>query len=166
MPVDFIKNLEKGMEKLHKRGAFLTVKSGEKVNTMTISWGSIGFIWGKPTLTALVRQSRFTHELIEKADSFTISIPYGDEMKAALGICGTKSGRDIDKVAEAGIKFVSSNEVSSPVVDGCNMYYECKIVYKQDMDENLVSPEVKERSYAKGDYHTMYYGEIVSCYEK
>jgi flavin reductase (DIM6/NTAB) family NADH-FMN oxidoreductase RutF len=166
MAVDFITNLEKGMEELHKRGAFLTVRSGEKVNTMTISWGSIGFIWGKPTLTALIRKSRFTHELIENADSFTISIPYGDEMKSALGICGTKSGRDIDKVAEAGIKFVSSNEVSSPVVDGCNMYYECKIVYKQDMDESFVSPEVKKRSYAKGDYHTMYYGEIVSCYEK
>lgn len=166
MAVDFITNLEKGMEKLHKSGAFLTVKAGDITNTMTISWGSIGFIWGKPSFTALVRESRYTHELLEKADSFTVSIPYTEEMKKALAICGSKSGRDIDKEKETGIKFVPSREVESAIVDNCNLYYECKIVYKQDMDPKMVDKAVAEQAYANGNYHTVYYGEIVASYEK
>ena len=164
--MNFNKNLETAMEHLHKRGAFLTVKSGDKSNTMTISWGSVGFMWKKPVFMALVRPSRYTYDFIENSDSFTVSIPYDDNMKKALTICGTKSGRDIDKCAEANIEFISSKEVSSPVVDDCNMYYECKILYKQEMDPSLILDDSVEECYKGDNYHTLYYGEIVACYEK
>lgn len=164
--MDFIKGLEKGMENLHKKGAFLTVKNQDKVNTMTISWGSIGFMWNKPIFIAMVRKSRYTYELIENAASFTISIPYKSEMKSALTICGTKSGRDLDKFAEAKISFSPSTKVDSPIIENCNMYYECKIVYKHPMDNQNPSPEINKTIYSDNDYHTLYYGEIVACYEK
>lgn len=166
MKVDFISGMEKGMESLHTKGAFLTVKDNETVNTMTISWGSIGFMWQKPIFIAMVRKSRYTHGLIENADSFTISIPYGTEMKSSLAVCGTKSGKDVDKASAAGISYVPANAVSSPIVDKCNMYYECKIVYKQLMDKNLLLPEIQKSMYGDDDYHTLCYGEIVACYEK
>lgn len=166
MKVDFVKGLERAMEALHKRGAFLTVKDGDKTNTMTISWGSVGFMWQNPVFIAMVRKSRYTSELIANADSYTISIPYGSEMKGALAICGTKSGRDIDKQSVAGISFSPAQAVNSPIVDGCNIYYECKIVYKQAMDKAMLLPDIQQSMYSDEDYHTLYYGEIVTSYER
>ncbi|GIM27927.1 hypothetical protein CPJCM30710_05930 [Clostridium polyendosporum] len=165
MAVDFIKGLEKGMENLHKTGAFLTVKNEDKVNTMTISWGSIGYMWGRPVLTVMVRKSRYTYELLEKIDNFTVSIPYGDKLQSALALCGKKSGRNTDKCKEANISFASSKEVDSPIVDNCNMYYECKVVYKGEMDKSLLIPEIDEKFYSNNDYHVLYFGEIVAAYE-
>lgn len=166
MSVNYTLNLEKGMSFLHTDGAFLTVKAADATNTMTISWGNVGYEWGRPIFTVLVRKSRYTHELIEKNGEFTVSIPFDKKMKKPLVICGTKSGRDTDKVKESGIKFIESKSVSAPVVDDCNLYYECKVVYKQDMNPDLLIPEVKSSSYASEDYHTIYYGEIVNVYGK
>lgn len=166
MAVDFLKDSEKGMAQLRQQGAFLSVAGAERANTMTIGWGSIGFIWKRPIFMVMVRQSRFTYELIEKTDHFTVSIPNDDRMKQALTVCGTKSGRDIDKCAAAGINFVPAQTVASPVVAGCGLYYECKIVYKQPMDQAMLLPEIQETMYANHDYHVLYYGEIAACYER
>lgn len=166
MSVKYTLNLEKGMSFLHTDGAFLTVKASNITNTMTISWGNVGYEWGKPIFTVLVRKSRYTHELIEENGEFTVSIPFDKKMKKALVLCGTKSGRDTDKEKESGIKFIESKFVSAPVVDNCNLYYECKVVYKQDMNPELLNTEIKGSSYDSGDYHTIYYGEIVNVYEK
>ena len=79
------------------KGAFLNVSDGQKDNTMTIGWANLGFMWKKPILTVMVRHSRYTYELIEKADCFTLSLPLSTDLKKELGICGTKSGRNVDK---------------------------------------------------------------------
>ena len=94
--MSFMVNLEKTMSRL-KKGAFLTVKSGEKTNTMTIGWGYIGIMWNKPYFMAMVRPGRYTHELLKNSDNFTVSVPFGENLNKELGICGTKSGRDINK---------------------------------------------------------------------
>ena len=91
--MDFNEKLNLSMEYLHKQGAFLTAKVDDKVNTMTISWGSVGFMWGKPVFMALIRPQRYTNEFIEKSNSFTVSIPFSSDLKQALGVCGSKSGR-------------------------------------------------------------------------
>lgn len=148
------------------KGAFLTVKSGDIVNTMTIGWGSLGVIWSKPMFTIAVRYSRYTHELIEKAQDFTVSFPLKGQLKKELGICGTKSGRDIDKFKECNLTLKEGEVVNSPVIDECDLHLECKIVYKQPMDENALCDEIKEKAYANGDYHVLYYGEIVKAYIK
>lgn len=164
MSVDFTKQLQAGMDYLHKQGAFLTVKCGNKVNTMTISWGNVGFEWGKPIFTVLVRHSRYTHELIEKANEFTISIPFHKDLNKALTVCGTLTGRNSDKIKETGLSVKPSNKIETPVVLGCNLYYECRIVYKHEIDKESLSEEIRKGVYSDNDYHTICYGEIVDCY--
>jgi flavin reductase (DIM6/NTAB) family NADH-FMN oxidoreductase RutF len=164
MAVKFTENLQEAMDNLHKKGAFLTVKDGEKVNTMTISWGNVGFEWNKPIFTALVRKSRYTHELIESSREFTVSIPSDGNLQETLAFCGTKSGRDVDKFEKCELKLEASKNVDTPVIAKCGFIYECRVVYKQDMDLSLLSEEIKRAAYPDEDYHTIYYGEIVACY--
>ncbi len=78
--IDYSMYSKEAIEQLHK-GAFMSVKVGNELNTMTIGWGSIGFIWGKPIFTALVRYSRHTYELVEQTDEFTISFPLNGQLK-------------------------------------------------------------------------------------
>lgn len=156
----FYEDLERAMQYYSTSGGFLTVKHGDKVNTMSVAWGYVGFNWNKPQFVALVRPQRYTHELIEKADSFTISIPYGT-LKEELKICGTKSGRDIDK---AGIvRFIPAKSVDSPVVEGCDRYFECKIQYAGAFDGEKM-PEAIRSAMFKGDYHSIFIGEITESY--
>ena len=164
--MNFTQDLEKAMECLHKKGAFLTTKVGDATNTMTISWGSIGFIWKKPMFTVLVRKSRHTHELIEKSGEFTISLPLDENMKSTLAICGSKSGRDMDKIKECNLELQGGKSISTPVIKGCGVHYECKVVFKQDMAPNLLDEYIDNSMYNSKDYHTVYYGEIVNCYKE
>lgn len=153
------------LEQLQK-GAFLTVKNGDKVNTMTIAWGALGFIWAKPVFTAMVRKSRYTHDLIENVKDFTVSMPLKGQLKEALKTCGTRSGRDMDKFKECNLTLKDGKYVNTPIIDNCDLHIECKIVFKQSMDEKLVSDDVKARAYSNGDYHDLYYGEILGIYKK
>lgn len=166
MSVNYTKNLEIGMEYLQKQGAFLTVKNSGVVNTMTIGWGSTGFVWRKPVFTVLVRESRYTYDLIDKCDEFTISIPLSSKLKSALAYCGTKSGRDVNKFKECGILQVPAKKISTPVIDGCGLYYECKIIYKTDIIPDLLDRDIKNSVYSDNDYHKLFFGEIIDCYEK
>ncbi len=86
-------------------------------------------------------------------------------MKKAPTIWGTKSGRDIDKEKEANIRFIPAKITEAPVVDNCNMYYECKITYVDRIHKESFPEELK-KNYPKDDYHYIYYGEIVECYTK
>ena len=160
----FSDGLEKVMDNLYKGGAFLTVGNGKENNTMTISWGSIGYMWGKPMFMALVRSSRYSNEFLKEGLAYTISIPFDKEMSNELSICGTKSGRDINKEEFAGIKFIPSKKVDVPVVDGCKKYFECKIVFKQEMDLKNLDEDIRKACYEKEAKHVLYFGEIVEDY--
>eukprot|EP00831_Metopus_contortus_P056979 TRINITY_DN4940_c0_g1_i3.p1 TRINITY_DN4940_c0_g1~~TRINITY_DN4940_c0_g1_i3.p1 ORF type:complete len:276 (+),score=56.57 TRINITY_DN4940_c0_g1_i3:22-849(+) len=160
----FTEGLENVMDNLYKGGAFLTTSNGTKNNTMTISWGSVGYMWGKPMFMALVRTSRYSNELLRDGFEYTISIPFNKEMSQALSICGTKSGKEFDKEKEANIKFTASKKVSVPVVDGCDQYFECRIVFKQEMDLNNLDEGIRMACYEKDAKHILYFGEIVEQY--
>lgn len=164
MTVKFTESLEKGMELLYKRGAFLTVKDGDILNTMTISWGNIGYEWNRPIFTALIRKSRYTHSLIENAREFTVSIPFGDEFKESLAFCGTRTGRDFNKFEKCDLKVDFGKKTKTPVIANCGLIYECKVVYKQDMNLGNMNAELIKACYPDDDCHTFYYGEIVACY--
>jgi flavin reductase (DIM6/NTAB) family NADH-FMN oxidoreductase RutF len=160
----FYNNLEKVLDHFEQRkGGFLTVKHGARVNTMTISWGFVGFLWASPYFITVVRPQRYTRELIDGAADFTVSVPLDKSggMERELSVCGTKSGRDIDKGSV--VNFTPARSVGSPVVAGCDMYYECVIRYRDDMKAELMPRDILEKLY-KGDLHRMYYGEIVDCY--
>lgn len=146
-----------------KRGAFLTVMADGRVNTMTIGWATIGCIWQKPVLMIAVRNSRHTFTLLEATDNFTVTVPAGSEQGRALMICGTKSGRDMDKLAECGLRQKKALHTESPVIDVPGVHYECRIVYKSAMDNAFLDPAL-EKLYPNKDYHTLYFGEILTCY--
>ena len=161
--IKFNEHAEKMLDQLHK-GVFITTKKGKKVNTMTISWGSIGFIWNKPVFIAYVRYTRDTHQMIESSDEFTISIPLNKDLEKELRFCGSKSGRDYDKIKECNLKLMDSRVISTPILADCEMHYECKVIYKQAMEPGNILESVKDRYYKKNNYHVVYYGEIVDSY--
>ncbi len=156
-------NAEKDLQLLEK-GAFLTTMANDTVNTMTIAWGSIGYMWGKPVFMAMVRKSRFTFELLEKAGEFTVSIPYCD-MQKIISFCGSKSGRDVNKFTECGITTSPSQKIDTPIIDCEGAHFECKVLYKTFMDDSSLA-ESEKRWYPSDDYHMMYFAEIVAYYQK
>ena len=160
--VDFMTAYE-GVMKQIKEGAFLTVKAGEALNTMTIGWATIGFAWKKPIIMVMVRNTRHTYSLIEKAADFTVSVPTGN-MKKEIAFCGTKSGRDVDKFKECRLKTAASQKVGSPIIQISGIHFECRIVYKNAIDPTQLTRDY-DQIYPEKDYHTLYFGEIQTCYE-
>ena len=148
-------------------GVLLTAKLGDKVNPMTIGWGSVGVEWGKPLFTAYVRPCRYTHDMIEATGEFTVNVPMSNA-KHILGFCGTKSGRDMDKIAELGLTLEDPLNISVPGIKELPLTLECKVVYKQDQVLDHLRDDLRDRYYPDrndfGDYHTAYYAEIVSAY--
>ena len=163
--VNFNDYSKEALEQINN-GAFLTVKSGDEVNTMTIGWGNIGVIWSMPIFTVAVRYSRHTYNLLENSDEFTVSIPIKVDMKKELAFCGTKSGRDVNKFKECNLKLKDGIKVGTPIIENCELHYECKIVYKQAREPGTLDDIIKEKYYTNNDYHILYYGKIVNCYIK
>ncbi|WP_346354390.1 flavin reductase family protein [Azotosporobacter soli] len=146
------------------KGAFLTTAANGAQNTMTIAWGSIGYIWQRPVFMVMVRPSRHSYQMLEASGEFTVSLPLKD-MKEALAVCGSKSGRELDKFAAAGLKAAPSRNVAAPIIEGCGLHYECRVVFKQTMDPAHLDPSIAAQKYASGDFHTLYFGEILACYK-
>ena len=156
------------MENIGK-GILLTTKAGDEVNTMTIGWGHIGVIWSKPVFAVYVRQSRHTKALLEQNGEFTVNVPLAQVDKNILAVCGTKSGRDMDKIKELGLHLEAGETVSVPGIRELPLTLECKVIYKQDQDPAAIDPDCYDRFYAKdtrneGDHHTTYFGEITAAY--
>ena len=144
-------------------GAFLTVRARDRLNTMTIGWATIGIAWRREVLMVMVRNSRHTYSLIEEAPDFTVSVPSGD-LKRELAFCGTKSGRAVDKFAECRLQTQAGRQTASPIVRVPGVHFECRIVYKSPIDPAQLDPEFAPL-YPERDYHTLYFGEILACYE-
>ena len=161
--VDYMSVAEKAMDQI-KKGAFLTVRAGEALNTMAIGWALVGFAWRKPILMVMVRHSRHTFGIIEKAADFTVTVPSADNIHDAVMYCGTKSGRDVDKFKECNLKIKEAQQVVSPLLETPGIHFECKIVHKAPMDPAYLDSEY-EKLYPEKDYHTLYFGEILECYE-
>lgn len=135
-------------------GAFLT--SGN--NVMTIGWGFIGYMWRKRVFIAPVRESRFTREFIDKMGEFAVSIPREGELKSALKLAGTKSGRDVDKLGE--INNHKAEKVNTVLIDGAEKYYECKVLASIPINKSDLDDSVKD-FYSDNDMHILYIGEIL-----
>ena len=158
--VDYTTYLKETLALLQKPGVFLVTACPEgKANAMTIGWGTIGVIWGRKIMQVLVRPSRYTYELIEQSDSFTVCLP-STAMTEAVAYCGKYSGRDGDKLAACRLKTLRSTCVSAPGISGCPVIYECRIVHKNDIVPATLAPDIT--SYAAGNYHRIYSGEILA----
>ena len=161
--INYLDALRITNESLAGNGVFLTV-GGEKPNTMTIGWASIGYMWRRPVFTALVRPQRHTFEMIQAADSFTVSVPTKNALKKELVFAGTKSGRDLNKFDGHGLTAAPAQAVDAPIVKECGLHFECRKLLTQDMTPDRMDPELVNGIYAPGDFHTMFFGEIVRCY--
>ncbi len=152
------------------KGVLLTTKAGDTVDSMVIGWGTLGIQWGKPIYTVFVRESRYTKALLEQNGEFTVNVPLnGDMDKEVLTVCGTKSGRDLDKIKALGLTLEEPEAISVPGIRQLPLTLECKVIYKQDQDPKAIAPENDQRYYAKGtanegDYHTAYYGQVLKAY--
>jgi len=156
--------LKETLEILHGDGLLLvSVDKAGKPNTMAIGWGTIGVIWGKPIFIVLVRPSRYTHGLMEQADDFTVNVPPA-KLSDIVAFCGSASGRNHDKFKEKGLVAVPGKKVKSPVIEQCVIHYECKVVHKNNVLKDKLASSIISSYYPKGDFHTVYFGEIVAVY--
>lgn len=154
-------------------GILLTTR-GEKVNTMIIGWGTIGVNWGKPVFAAYIREGRFTRKQLADNPEFTISVPVGRYDPQILRVCGSKSGRDTDKIREAGLTLVEPEVISVPAIKEFPITLECRVMYVQKQDLTALSEEINRKMYpqnvdgtstgANRDPHVTFFGEIVDAY--
>jgi len=151
-----------------KPGNFLTTKRGDVINTMIIGWGGINIIWGKPIFIVLVRDSRATYNLIETSNEFTVSVPLKNSLLEAIKICGTKSLRDMNKFEYCNLTPVKGRKIDTPIIGEAQLHFECKVVYKQKLDQSIIPEQIKSGYYNPNNnndyYHTVYYGEILDQY--
>lgn len=144
--------------------ALVSAGGREKANTMTVSWGGVGVLWGKNVVFAFIRESRYTKEFIDSGETFSLSFLSG-EYRNALALCGSKSGRDIDKWKETGL---------TPVIDEGTVYpkeakcaFLCRKIAAVPVEkESFLDKGIAPEWYGSGDFHTMYVGEIIKVIGK
>ena len=153
-----------------KKGVLLTVKDGNRVNTMTIGWAHMGIEWNTPTFIAYVRGCRFTKPMLDSANEFTVNIPLGEVDRNILKVCGTRSGRDMDKIAHLGLHLEEPEVISTPGIKELPLTLECRVIYRQQqtpqcvLDDHIFTHYEKNCVDIEQDYHTVYYGKIESAY--
>ena len=148
-----------------REDGLLLVSTGTdgKPNVMTIGWGTIGCIWSRPVFIVLVRPSRYTFSRLEQVNDFTVNVP-PPELAEAANHCGTVSGSHHDKFQEAQLTTVPSREVRSPIIKECVVHYECRTLHRNDLVPEALAQSVREEFYPSGDFHRVFFGEIVAAY--
>jgi len=145
-------------------GLFLVAAGKDgKPNTMTIGWGLVGTMWRRPFFVVAVRLSRHTYKLMEETDTFTVCLP-AKGMSEELEVCGTKSGRDMDKFKELGLTAKKGKQVEAPYIGECPVHYECRVAYKTQMGHEDLPKEIEDDVYPQRNYHVLYFGEILGVY--
>ncbi|MBN2893607.1 MAG: flavin reductase [Bacteroidales bacterium] len=152
---------ENAVDLIANQWMLITAGTADNHNTMTASWGGIGHLWNKDVAYIFIRPQRHTYDFVEKNDFFSLCF-FEEKYRNVLKLCGSKSGRDIDKM----------NLEITPVVDEQNIYYKearvvmlCKKIYYQDLDpKNFLDASI-QKNYPQNDYHRMYIGEIYKTLE-
>ena len=137
---------------------WMLISAGDKNghNMMTASWGFMGEMWGQDTAIAMIRPQRYTMEFVEKHDYYALSF-YGDE-KEIHKVCGSMSGRDVDKTAMTGLTPVFAD--NTVYFEEANLVIICKKQYVQDMEETCFIDNEPLKWYPNKDYHKMIFGKI------
>lgn len=156
-----------------RKGVLLTTQANGRLNSMAISWGFLGIDWNRPIFATLVRSGRFTYSMLEQNPEFTVNVPIGDYDKRIIAVCGTKSGRDLDKITELGLHPIPSEKISVPGILELPLTLECSVIYRQPQDPAAIPAELAATFHpqdvdsadpgANRDYHTVFYGAIVNA---
>lgn len=145
-----------------KEWFLLTAGDINSFNTMTASWGGVGVMWGKNVITTVVRSNRNTFNYLNNGDTFTISF-YPNECKDILNYCGSHSGRDVDKVAETGLKPIQLDD--GVAFEQSKLVFVCKKLYAQELDtKNFIDTSCTKWYSDTNPIHTAFVGEIVAVY--
>lgn len=132
-------------------------------NAMTVGWGSFGVMWGMPFVQVVVRPVRYTYEFMERYDTFTVCA-FPGRYSEALELLGSKSGRDGDKIAEAGLNPIASARVAAPSYAQAELALECRKIYWDDVEPARFLDGRIDKKYPQKDYHRIYYGEILAVW--
>jgi len=143
---------------------WLLLTSGDFIkssyNAMTVAWGSIGNMWNLPIAMVVVRPTRYTYGFINTYPTFSLC-GFPKEYRSALNLLGTKSGRDGDKISEAGLTQTASEKIDAPTYKEADLSIECRKIYFHDFNPKQFLDDRIEKHYASKDYHRMIFGEIL-----
>lgn len=182
--IDPIERSADVLRELARHGVLLTAcDAAGRANPMTIGWGTLGREWETTLLCCFVRASRHTHDLLDEGGEFVVSVPeFGLDperdrwLRRVLAVCGTRSGRDMDKVADLGLTTVPGRRVGVPAIAELPLTLECRVLYRRDQDVSLLRDDLRSRFYlgrgddgrdapdAEPDAHTVYCGEVLDAY--
>ena len=136
-----------------KTWMLITAKDGEKANAMTASWGGLGELWNTPVAFCFVRPERYTYGLCEKEERISLAF-FDEENRSALTFCGRNSGRDMDKLKEAGLTVSEIDGV--PVINEAKTLLSCKKLYADDIKESCFVDKDMLKYYEEGGFHRVY----------
>ena len=131
----------------------------KQFNTMTIGWGSFGYLWKMPMVMVAVRPTRYTHEFITKFDTFTLTA-FPEKYRTVLNLLGKKSGRDGNKIEESGLTPAASERIDAPGFAEADLWIECRKMYWHDFDPEKFLLDEIFKVYTKSNFHTMFFGKI------
>lgn len=144
-------------------GPGLLLTAGKEGNPITVGWLTFGITWGLPIVQAMIRPSRYSFELMEGCKEFVINIP-AKGMNKELAICGSKSGRDIDKIKECGLTLTPGRDVDIPYIQESLIHLECRTVHTNNVINSTLDKELSQKFFGTGDFHKIYWGEIVKAF--
>lgn len=144
---------------------WMLVTAGDEIsgcNTLTACWGGVGNLWHRDAAFIFIRPTRYTYEFIEKNEMFSLTF-FQKDYRKELSLLGSKSGRDGDKITEAGLTVKYLDGV--PTFDQGNLVLLCKKMYYLDFEPERIPQDVIKRFYPDGDFHRFYAGEIIKIYQ-
>jgi len=152
-------------EAIGKDWMLVTAGKIDKFNMMTANWGTLGILWHRPVAICFIRPQRYTYELVENNDFFTLCF-LDEEYREALNLCGSLSGRNIDKAKAAGLTPLETTH-GNIYFEECKLVLECQKLYADKLEaDNFIQKQIIGEVYTKGDFHKFFIGEIVSCLYK
>lgn len=141
----------------------ITAGNKDKYNTMTASWGALGELWNMEMAFTFIRPQRYTAEFVERENYFSLSF-FGGGYKKELGICGSKSGRDIDKAQETGL--TPAFDQKAPYFEEASLVLICRKVALGELgDFRFLDPHIEDH-YPSKDYHHIFLGAIETVLQK
>lgn len=150
--------------KIGKDWMLITAKNNDKVNTMTASWGGLGFMWGKNVSFTVIRPQRYTKEFIDNSNYFSLCF-FNNDYKKTLSYLGSVSGRHEDKIEKSKLNIINYNDI--PFFSEAKLVLLCKKIYSQEFEEkNFTDKNLNNLWYKDKDYHTLYISEITNIFVK
>ena len=161
--LDFYTCADEILARLRQGGVLCTVvDQGGNSNLLTLGWGQIGpFYHGHPVFIIAVTPLRYSWRFLEQVPEFVIAVP-DDTLEEATALCGSKSGRDLDKFEAAGLTRVPSVRVRPPSIRECPINVECRIYARISPPHMLLTPEHRQRPVE--EQHTIYFAEALGTY--